>query len=88
MPFMDSGSVMGKEEATEPPPYFSVWIYFLHTGIKNVCFRLATCRACPSLIHSSVQFYLGWVAEWSIAHAWKACLPLSVTRVRIPPHPD
>lgn len=29
----------------------------------------------------------GWVAEWSIAHAWKACLPLSVTRVRIPPHP-
>ena len=29
----------------------------------------------------------GWVAEWSIAHAWKACLGESLTRVRIPLSP-
>ena len=29
----------------------------------------------------------GWVAEWSIAHAWKACERLNVPGVRIPPHP-
>ena len=29
----------------------------------------------------------GEVAEWSIAHAWKACLGESLTRVRIPLSP-
>ena len=32
---------------------------------------------------------LGEVAEWSKAHAWKACiLSESVSRVRIPPSPQ
>jgi hypothetical protein len=29
----------------------------------------------------------GWVAEWLKAHAWKACIRETVSRVRIPPHP-
>ena len=30
---------------------------------------------------------LGWVAEWSKAHAWNACRRATVSWVRIPPHP-
>lgn len=29
----------------------------------------------------------GEVAEWLKAHAWKVCLGLNLTRVRIPPSP-
>lgn len=29
----------------------------------------------------------GKVAEWSKAHAWKACIRETVSRVRIPPFP-
>ncbi len=29
----------------------------------------------------------GWVTEWSIVLAWKACVPLPAPGVRIPPHP-
>ena|GEM_PF-2390606 len=31
---------------------------------------------------------IGEVAEWLKAHAWKACLPERVTRVRIPVSPQ
>jgi hypothetical protein len=33
------------------------------------------------------RYAYGEVAEWSIAHAWKACLRETVTRVRIPLSP-
>ena len=35
---------------------------------------------------SVVQVY-GEVAEWLKAHAWKVCIGLSLSRVRIPPSP-
>src|SRR5688572_2217500 len=31
--------------------------------------------------------FLGGVAEWSKAHAWKVCRRVTVSRVRIPPPP-
>ncbi len=37
---------------------------------------------------STVPEGLGEVAEWLKAHAWKACLPERVTRVRIPVSPQ
>ena len=53
--------------------------------------------ACPASPHeyiarlpqqgSGSEAAAGEVAEWSIAHAWKACLGLNLTRVRIPLSP-
>ena len=53
--------------------------------------------ACPASPHeyiarlpqqgSGSDAAAGEVAEWSIAHAWKACLGLNLTRVRIPLSP-
>ena len=41
----------------------------------------------PSLVYLPAFPCWGEVAEWSIAHAWKACLGESLTRVRIPLSP-
>ena len=40
-------------------------------------------HSCRAAIKTAFRME-GQVAEWSIAHAWKACLGESLTRVRIP----
>src|SRR5690349_7150058 len=44
--------------------------------------------ACPgSFSRYSRGRFSGQVAEWLKEHAWKACIPARVSRVRIPPCP-
>ena len=70
---MDTGPTLGKEEGVRSG-----------FGVKKIVRWLASGHI---RLYAARFKHSGWVAEWSIAHAWKACLPLSVTRVRIPPHP-
>ena len=41
----------------------------------------------PGLVWRSAERLPGQVPEWSIGHAWRACVLVTVPRVRIPPCP-
>ena len=38
-------------------------------------------------VMNGVRYFCGEVREWLNRHAWKACVPATVPRVRIPPSP-
>ena len=64
---------------------------FLHFFFKNKIF-FVLCRVLTNESYFLLQFdrkkYIGEMAEWLKAHAWKACIGETLSRVRIPlpPH--
>jgi hypothetical protein len=70
---------------TYPSPSENVPISFGEYGTTRHTSLLA--RKEENMQAHFLLFSLGEVSEWSIEHAWKACVLETVPRVRIPPSP-